>query len=111
MMNVQDTLSKLTEEKRTQICGILDDQTTKSGKIRSLYVVGMEVKDIAKLMDIKYNFAYNVVSQLIKEGGTSSQSFNEKSIIAKKKTDWKREIIQKMREILDILSTNILSTN
>lgn len=34
----------------------------KSGKIRSLYDAGLTVAEISKLMGIRYQFAYNVVS-------------------------------------------------
>jgi len=39
----------------------------KSQKIRSLYDAGKAIKEISELMNIRYNFAYNVVSRTMKK--------------------------------------------
>lgn len=38
------------------------DGVSKSGKMKQLFDLGVEVKDIAKLLGVRYNFVYNVVS-------------------------------------------------
>jgi hypothetical protein len=73
-------LDHLTQDKRDAIARVLDEEVTKSGKIRGLYAAGIEVKDIAHILDVKYNFAYNVVAQLIKDGIVPKQP--EKPITA-----------------------------
>jgi len=51
--------SNITEE---QITSIINHATSKSQRIIELYEAGMQVKAIATAMDIRYNFAYNVLS-------------------------------------------------
>lgn len=41
---------------------ILASETSKSAKIKALFDGGLEVKAIAQLLEIRYNFAYNVIS-------------------------------------------------
>jgi DNA invertase Pin-like site-specific DNA recombinase len=50
--------------------GILADTTTsKSLKMKQLFELGLEIKDIALKMGVRYNFVYNVISnQIIVEG-------------------------------------------
>lgn len=40
---------------------------SKSEKVRKLHDMGVAVKDIAKALDISYNFAYNVVAEYEKQ--------------------------------------------
>jgi DNA-binding CsgD family transcriptional regulator len=42
-----------------------DEKISKSEKIRKLFLGGMDVKEIAEVLNIRYNFAYNVLSNLI----------------------------------------------
>jgi DNA invertase Pin-like site-specific DNA recombinase len=50
--------------------GILADTTTsKSLKMKQLFELGLEIKEIAIKMGVRYNFVYNVISnQIIVEG-------------------------------------------
>lgn len=42
---------------------------SKSGKMKELFSLGLEVKEIATRMNVRYNFVYNVISnQVIVEG-------------------------------------------
>ena len=45
-----------------EIKAIVEGSDSKSKKMVALYNLGLELKDIAKLMDVRYNFVYNVVS-------------------------------------------------
>lgn len=44
---------------------VADPNLSKSAKIKQLFDAGNDVKTIASIMDIRYNFAYNVVSNYI----------------------------------------------
>jgi len=45
-----------------QVKTITDSNVSKSQKIIGMYGLGMSIKDIAVAMGIRYNFAYNVIS-------------------------------------------------
>lgn len=54
---------------------ILEDQTTsKSAKIKALFDLGLECKDIATSLGIRYNFAYNIISNYARINGIEIQS-------------------------------------
>ena len=44
---------------------IMATEGSKSGKMKELFKLGLEVKDIAVMMGVRYNFVYNVVSNLV----------------------------------------------
>jgi hypothetical protein len=44
-------------------------ELSKSQKIRNLFDLGIEVNEISKLLKIRYNFAYNIVSNYINING------------------------------------------
>lgn len=48
---------------------VLASEESKSAKIKQLFDGGLEVKQIAELMQIRYNFAYNVISNYINMNG------------------------------------------
>ena len=49
--------------------GILASTDSKSSKMKQLFQLGLEVKEIATMMEVRYNFVYNVISnQIIVEG-------------------------------------------
>ena len=44
---------------------IMASEGSKSGKMKDLFRLGLDVKDIAVMMGVRYNFVYNVVSNLV----------------------------------------------
>jgi hypothetical protein len=44
---------------------IVDSELSKSNKIKELFGLGLEVKEISLLLNIRYNFAYNVISNYV----------------------------------------------
>jgi len=44
---------------------IKDEKMSKSEKVRQLFNGGLEVKEIATLLNIRYNFAYNVLQNYV----------------------------------------------
>jgi transposase len=59
MKKVMGTEVKVT---RAMINKVVAGEGSKSGKMKELFDLGLEVKEIAKVMDVRYNFVYNVVS-------------------------------------------------
>lgn len=53
-----------------KISKILNGEGSKSSKMLALYNEGMEIGAIAKLMGVRYNFVYNVVSNDCRKAGT-----------------------------------------
>jgi transposase len=49
---------------KKEINAILTSEASKSKKMVELYNGGMEIKEIATLMEVRYNFVYNVVSNM-----------------------------------------------
>lgn len=52
-------------EMKKAIASILKKESSKSLKVKNLFDLGLEVKEIAGLVQIRYNFAYNVISNYI----------------------------------------------
>lgn len=48
---------------------VTDEKMAKSEKVRKLFDGGMEVKEIAEVLNIRYNFAYNVLSNYVNING------------------------------------------
>lgn len=59
-LNVEKVLGTKAIEKV-----VADETLSKSAKVKALFDGGMEVKAIAAALDIRYNFAYNVISNYI----------------------------------------------
>lgn len=55
--------------KKSEIEVILNSEATKSKKMLQFYDGGMEIGEIAKLMGVRYNFVYNVVSNECRKAG------------------------------------------
>ena len=47
-----------------EITKVLEGKESKSKKMIALYNGGMEIKEIATLMEVRYNFVYNVISNM-----------------------------------------------
>ena len=48
--------------KQNEIQNIIKNATSKSKAMIELYNEGLEIKQIAQAMDVRYNFVYNVIS-------------------------------------------------
>lgn len=70
--------------KQTEIKKILSGDTSKSKKMVELYNGGLEIKQIAELMNVRYNFVYNVVSNYCRmnevELRTNKDNSNSKKV-------------------------------
>ena len=71
--------------KQTEIKKILSGDTSKSKKMVELYNGGLEIKQIAELMNVRYNFVYNVISNFCRmndvELRTNKNQGNSKKVL------------------------------
>lgn len=44
---------------------IVNSEDSKSSKIKQLFRIGYNIKDIANILNIRYNFAYNVITNYV----------------------------------------------
>lgn len=58
-MKIQNVMKveNLAEETKN----ILNSEDSKSSKIKRLFLIGYEIKEIANFLNIRYNFVYNVI--------------------------------------------------
>ena len=49
---------------KKEINAILTGDTSKSKKMVELYNAGLEIKEISTLLEVRYNFVYNVISNM-----------------------------------------------
>lgn len=54
---------------KTMINKVLNGEGSKSGKMKELFDLGIEVKEIAAALDVRYNFVYNVISNYCNMNG------------------------------------------
>jgi transposase len=58
---------------------VADESQSKSGKMKALFDMGMEVKEIATVMGVRYNFVYNVVSNYCNMNGIAVETQKKES--------------------------------
>jgi transposase len=82
----------------------MKEEVSKSQKMKNLFELGMEVKEISTLMGVRYNFVYNVISNYVNMNKIPTES--------QKKEGKKEQIIalflegKSNKEISIELSTN-----
>lgn len=77
---------------------------SKSGKMKELFNLGLEVKEIAVMLGVRYNFVYNVVSNMVIVDGVQVESSKTES---KKDKVW--ELLDQGKTVKEIaveLKTN-----
>lgn len=100
----ENTKAPKTDSKKVQ--AVVAAEGSKSGKIKELFDMGLEVKEIAALLEIRYNFAYNVISNYV--------NINDIQVVNEARTGGKKdEIVRlytegaKKTDIAKALKTNI----
>jgi len=96
---------KTVKNLKAEVKKIVELDESKSKKIKALFELGVEVKEIAKVLNIRYNFAYNVISNYILAEGVEIV----KEVKANKK-DAVRKLYRedkKAKEIASELKTNL----
>lgn len=88
-MKIENVKSvKNVESAAKKIVG--NEELSKSSKIKELFELGLEVKEISVLLNIRYNFAYNVISNYV--------NVNSISVVKEESTSKKDVIISLMLE-------------
>jgi DNA invertase Pin-like site-specific DNA recombinase len=96
---------KKVKNLETKVEEIVKNETTsKSQKMKELFKLGLEVKEISKIMGVRYNFVYNVISNLIIVEGLKVEKVKRES----KKDKVKELFLQgkTVKEIAIELKTN-----
>jgi transposase len=75
-----------------EITKVIGSEQTKSAKMKELFLMGVDIKEIAKLMETRYNFVYNVVSNMIRMNDM------EEVVVKDRKEGKKDEIIKLLNE-------------
>ena len=74
--------------KQNEIQKIINNGTSKSKTMVELYNQGLEIKEISKIMDVRYNFVYNVISNYCRmndiELRTNKENGNSKKVMIEK---------------------------
>lgn len=99
---MEGTAKKVT---KAQVAAVVNqEEASKSARMKQLFDLGLSVKEIAEAMGVRYNFAYNVVSNYCMQEGIE---------IEKKARSGKKEQIIKLykegksnKEIAIELKTN-----
>lgn len=81
---------KLSKEEIRKI--VESKKSNKSEKMKDLFMGGLEIKEISNLLDVRYNFVYNVVSNYVRMNDL------EKKVISEKKVNRKDDIVKLMKE-------------
>ena len=74
---------------------VSDESTSKSFKMRTLFDGGIDVKSISELLNVRYNFVYNIVSRHCLEQRIDDSSIEKHS---NKGSELKESIIQLLKE-------------
>lgn len=98
--------ANVTTEKdlKKHITAVVNSEVSKSAKMKQLFDLGIEIKEIASIMNVRYNFVYNVISNHI--------NINEIEIEQTAKSTKKDEVLKlhadgmKVVEIAKLLKTN-----
>lgn len=53
---------------------VKDESVSKSAKMKALFEAGYSIKEISTMLDVRYNFVYNVVSNHITVNGVEVES-------------------------------------
>jgi len=95
---------KTVKNQKSEIQKILTAEISKSQKIKSLFDLGLTTKTISELLSIRYQFAYNVISNYV--------NINEIPVIDEEKISKKSQVIQLFLEgNTNITISKLLKTN
>jgi transposase-like protein len=94
---------KNVEEKVNLI--IKNENTSKSSKMKDMFMLGLNIKDISIKMNVRYNFVYNVISNYVIVSGVEI----EKEVKISKKDVIKELLLanKSVKEIAIELKTNM----
>jgi len=89
---------------KAAVTKVMASEVSKSAKIKALFTLGLEVKAISEVMGVRYQFAYNVVSNYV--------NINEVEVVSEVKVSKKAEVIKLYLEgNTNITISKLLKTN
>lgn len=77
---------------KAEVKKVLESQASKSAKMKELFLGGLDIKTIAELMGVRYNFVFNVVSNMIR-----TEDLEEK-VVKETKDNKRNEIVRLLKE-------------
>jgi DNA-binding CsgD family transcriptional regulator len=69
-----------------------DESLSKSSKMKEMFLQGLDVKRICEIMNTRYNFVYNVVSNMIRVNDLESK------VVKENKENKRDEIVSLLKE-------------
>lgn len=75
------------KEMEVMVKEVLKKESSKSSKMLEMYEMGMSISDISKIMNVRYNFVYNVVSNKCRIEGVKVR-------VSKSKGEVKSKVIE-----------------
>jgi DNA-binding CsgD family transcriptional regulator len=69
-----------------------DESLSKSSKMKEMFLQGLDVKRISEIMNTRYNFVYNVVSNMIRVNDLESK------VVKENKENKRDEIVSLLKE-------------
>ena len=76
--------AKTTENINTDIDAILKTDSTKSAKMTAMFELGLDIKTIAAVIGVRYNFVYNVIQNFVIKNDIATETetkISKKAII------------------------------
>jgi len=104
LLSMKKVMNQEVKMSQAKVNQILNDETSKSKKMVALFELGLEVKEIANILNVRYNFVYNVVSNYC--------NVNQIQTVTNKKEGKKEKIValfeegKSLKEISIELKTN-----
>lgn len=77
-MQMESKIGTKELEKRVEAI-MKADGMSKSARMKELFKLGLEVKDIASMLNVRYNFVYNVVSNMVIVDGIKVEESHKES--------------------------------
>lgn len=84
MKKLVENKKKVTTEMKGKI--VDNNELSKSQKMKNLFDLGLDIKEISQLMNVRYNFVYNVISNYVNMNGITviqETKENKKELILK----------------------------
>lgn len=105
---------KLTTSKKItkkEVETIVNSESSKSQKMRDLFELGLDVKEIANHLEVRYNFVYNIISRYILEQRIDDSKIEKNSNKGSEFKESVRKLLEENKDIKVSEVSKILSKN
>jgi len=69
LSNMEKAVEVRVEVNGKEVRAVLKQEVSKSQKMKELFELGFDVKTISNILDVRYNFVYNVISNYVNMEG------------------------------------------